>query len=121
VGPETPGATRPRFDFQKLAAEKLFVVWDFSRLLIRRKRPYEGKVLFEELKMVEVDAGAGAVSDTTLYDATETRFLPGHAVRCLYQAGTTATNYWIQCKATTTEGRVLVGRASMRVRNVIEV
>jgi hypothetical protein len=121
VREEVPGTTTPRQDFQKFVGEEILVAWDFSQLLMKRARPFEGKLLYEEIDYAEIDAGQTVTSDATLYDVSLSRIIPGNTVLALYKGGTTGSNYWIECRVVTTAGRTLIGRANMRVRNVTQV
>tara|TARA_Y100000361_G_scaffold123194_1_gene115746 strand:+ start:176 stop:940 length:765 start_codon:yes stop_codon:yes gene_type:complete len=117
--PEPPGATNPRAEISKASAEQVYVWWDLSRVLGRRRVPYNNRKNLEGVDNVSYQV-QGQGQQVTAMSVNSSLRQVGNAVRTTIKAGSTGTNYVAILSVTTTTGRVLDFRCTVRVKDVTE-
>jgi len=125
VRPENFKDLRPRAKIQKTSGEAVYVFFDLSGILESRRTPYGDRMLYEEISRVSsLQVLTAGSNQTSMYTATESRFIQGRFVRVLVKAGDDATDYTIALQVTTTNSQggkqVLEARAWLAVRNTDE-
>jgi len=108
------GDTTPITEVAKDPDSTIFVWFDFGPMMQRRAQPQQGSTELECISYATVSATGGTAT------ASATRFEGGSdrhtAVKVKFAGGTTANDYILTVTATTTEGRVLLGKAKVKVR-----
>lgn len=120
VSPERIHDVSPRTQLSKLSSEAVYVLWDFRKMLLRRRDPVEGSSVYEEISYVSsVEVQSQGTPQASMVDTTKTRLMDGAVVTWL-KAGTSGTTYTAICKVVTTLGQTIEARAKVRVYDVAE-
>jgi len=119
MGQETPRTLVPSQQVQKSVNEDVYLHWRVPDL-IRRRTPYAGSLLLEEVDYIEsADITTGGVSQTAMKALAQARIfeaLDGRTyIRIGYTGGTTSTDYTVEISVVTTFGRTITGRALLAV------
>ena len=117
---ESPGATVPRYQVGKQAAEDLHLWFNLSGVLNKRGARFQGSQLLEEIDYFTYtqSTGGGAVNATI--DTAEHRLVHPHFVRVTSKAGASGTNYVGKLTVATTEGRLINCLVGVLVQDAAE-
>lgn len=110
--PENAGATTPRISIPKTTNETIDVYIDFRAELARRRFPYQTRLLYEEIKSIDLSCATASV-----VDETAVQLVSDSVVKARVTAGSDATDYTPILKVTTTLGRVLDRRFILKVND----
>ena len=117
--PEEIGATNPRTQIAKASTEDVYIWWDLSRVLARRRVPYNNRKSLEGVDNVRYQVQAGGQAQASMSDNTSIRKI-GNAIRTTIKGGASGTNYVAILTVVTTTGRILDFRCTIRVGDVTE-
>jgi len=117
--PEEIGATNPRTQIAKASTEDVYIWWDLSRVLARRRVPYNNRKSLEGVDNVRYQVQAGGQAQASMSDNTSIRKI-GNAIRTTIKGGASGSNYVAILTVVTTTGRVLDFRCTIRVGDVTE-
>ena len=117
--PEAVGATNPRSEVAKASTEDIYVWWDLSRVLTRRRVSFNNRKNLEGVDNVRYQVQASGSAVGAMSDNTSIRQV-GNAIRTTIKGGSSGTNYVAILTVVTTEGRVLDFRCTVRVNDVTE-
>jgi len=117
--PEAPGATNPRSEISKASTEDIHLWWDLSKVLARRRIPYNKSRDAETVDNVRYLVQAQASTVGAMSDNTSIRQV-GDFVRTTIKGGSSGTNYVAILTVITDAGRVLDFRCTIRVQDVTE-
>jgi len=117
--PEQVGATTPRTQIAKASTEDIFVYWDLTPVLARRRVRYNNRKGLEGVDNVRYQVQASGQTQASMSDNTSIRKI-GNAIRTTIKGGASGTNYVAILTVVTTEGRVLDFRCAVRVNDVTE-
>ena len=117
--PEEIGATNPRTRIAKASTEDVYIWWDLSRVLARRRVPYNNRKSLEGVDNVRYQVQAGGQAQASMSDNTSIRKI-GNAIRTTIKGGASGSNYVAILTVVTTTGRVLDFRCTIRVGDVTE-
>ena len=117
--PEEIGATNPRTQIAKASTEDIYIWWDLSRVLARRRVPYNNRKSLEGVDNVRYQVQAGGQAQASMSDNTSIRKI-GNAIRTTIKGGASGSNYVAILTVVTTTGRVLDFRCTIRVGDVTE-
>jgi hypothetical protein len=117
--PEPPGATSPRTEIAKASGEDIHVWWDLSRVLSRRRIPYQNTRHLEEVDNVRYTVESQGSAVTSMSDNASICQV-GDFIRTTIKGGSSGTNYVAILTVITDETRVLDFRCAIRVSDVTE-
>tara|TARA_Y100000401_G_scaffold84524_1_gene69814 strand:+ start:1042 stop:1803 length:762 start_codon:yes stop_codon:yes gene_type:complete len=117
--PETPGATNPRSEISKASTEDIFIWWDLSKVLARRRVPYQNRRLLEEVQNVRYLVQQQGSTVSAMSDNTSIRQV-GNFIRTTIKGGSSGSNAVAILTVVTDAGRVLDFRCTIRVNDVTE-
>ncbi len=117
--PEAPGATNPRSEISKASTEDIHLWWDLSKVLAKRRIPYNKSRDAETVDNVRYSVQASGSAVGAMSDNTSIRQV-GDFVRTTIKGGSSGTNYVAILTVITDAGRVLDFRCTIRVQDVTE-
>jgi hypothetical protein len=117
--PEAPGATEPRNEISKASTEDIFVWWDLSKVLSRRRVPYNKSHEEETIDNVRYLVQRGGSTVAAMSDDASIRQV-GNMIRTTIKGGTSGQNSVAILTVITDAGRVLDFRCAIRVSDVTE-
>jgi len=118
--PEAPGATNPRLEISKISGEEIYLWWDLSGVLTRRRMPSQGSRAFEEIHNVTYRVDDGGSAQAGMIDTGAIRVAAPAMVRTKIKAGSSGSTYVAVLLVELTEGRKLEFRCTIRVQDPVE-
>ena len=118
--PVSPGVDNPPHVIAKDPGEQIHVWFNVLPALRKRRIPFNKSFYLETIQSVTYDVlDSSAASVASMVDTTTVRVLHPGWVRVKILAGADDTNYVIQLKVSTTEARILLFYATVKVRTII--
>lgn len=117
--PEAPGATAPRSEISKASTEDIFVWWDLSKVLEKRRIPYNNSRAAENIDNARYLVQRAGSTVTAMSDNASIRQV-GNMIRTTIKGGTSGQNSVAILTIVTDAGRVLDFRCAIRVSDVTE-
>ena len=117
--PESPGATTPRSEISKASTEDIFLWWDVSKALARRRIPYNNSRAAENIDNAGYLVQRAGSTVAAMSDNASIRQV-GNKIRTTIKGGTSGQNSVAILTIVTDAGRVLDFRCAIRVGDVTE-
>ena len=117
--PESPGATTPRSEISKASTEDIFLWWDVSKALARRRIPYNNSRAAENIDNARYLVQRAGSTVAAMSDNASIRQV-GNKIRTTIKGGTSGQNSVAILTIVTDAGRVLDFRCAIRVGDVTE-
>lgn len=117
---ERPGDTRPRARLAKASDETIKVGVDFAAMLAQRVRPFQNRLLCDEIDYASYVVTLNGASQAGMITAASPRFFDGRFISLDLKSGTDGSDYTVVPTVRTTDGLVVTPRAILQVRDVDE-